>query len=108
MSKFLNQKRSQRVRSKLKRVNANRFRISIYRSARNISAQIIDDKSSKTLVSATSIKAKIDDKKKNSAAIYTANLLAKRALEKKITNVYFDRGRYLARRRFKSHGQQRR
>lgn len=94
MSKFLNQKRSQRVRSKLKRVNANRFRISIYRSARNISAQIIDDKSSKTLVSATSIKAKIDDKKKNSAAIYTANLLAKRALEKKITNVYFDRGRY--------------
>ena len=102
MSKFLNQKRSQRVRSKLKRVNANRFRISIYRSARNISAQIIDDKSSKTLVSATSIKAKIDDKKKNSAAIYTANLLAKRALEKKITNVYFDRGGYKFHGRIKS------
>ena len=87
-------KRTQRIRKKLKKINKNRFRISIYRSSRNISAQIIDDKNSKTLVSVSSIQNKDTDKKKNDLSIYIAELLAKKALEKKITNVYFDRGRY--------------
>ena len=51
-------KRVQRIRSKLKKVNYSRFRVSIYRSSKNISAQIIEDVNNKTLVSASSIKEK--------------------------------------------------
>ena len=50
-----NKKRAQRIRRKLKQVNSERFRLSVFRSSRNISAQIIDDKNNKTLVSASSI-----------------------------------------------------
>ena len=90
-----NKKRSQRIRKKLKSVNNNRFRLSIFRSAKNISAQIIDDNNNKTLVAASSVNEKnINKSKKSDISIYIAELLAKRALEKKITQVYFDRGRY--------------
>ena len=47
-------KRSKRIRKKLKKINTERFRLSIFRSSKNISAQIIDSKSNKTLISATS------------------------------------------------------
>ena len=94
MKKTIYKKRSQRVRKKLKKVNSDRYRLSVYRSARNISAQIIDDKNNKTLVSASSIKEKIGQKKKIDLSIHIAGLLAKKALEKKITKIYFDRGRY--------------
>ena len=95
MNKLIYKKRTQRIRKKLKNVNKNRFRLSVYRSSRNISAQIIDDKNNKTLIAATSIKAKITDKiKKSDMAVYVAELLAKKASEKKITQVYFDRGGY--------------
>ena len=94
MNISINMRRTQRIRKKLKKINTNRFRLSVYRSSRNISAQIIDDKSNKTLVSASSIKEKISEKKKSDMSIHVAGLLAKKALEKKITKVYFDRGRY--------------
>jgi len=95
MNKLIYKKRTQRIRRKLKNVNKNRFRLSVYRSSRNISAQIIDDKNNKTLVAASSVKEKTTDKnKKSDMSIYIAELLAKKALEKKITQVYFDRGRY--------------
>ena len=88
-------KRAQRIRRKLKTVNKNRFRLSVYRSSRNISAQIIDDKNNKTLVAASSVKEKTANKnKKSDMSIHIAGLLAKKALEKKITQIYFDRGRY--------------
>ena len=88
-------KRAQRIRRKLKNVNRDRFRLSVYRSSRNISAQIIDDKNNKTLVSASSVKQKTTDKnKKSDMSVHVAGLLAKKALEKKITKVYFDRGSY--------------
>ena len=51
-------KRSQRIRKKLKRVNSEGLRLTVFRSSRNLSAQIIDDKNSKTLVSASSFKEK--------------------------------------------------
>ena len=57
-------KRSKRIRKKLKKVNTDRLRLSIYRSSRNISAQIIDNKNNKTLVSATSVKKDATSKKK--------------------------------------------
>ena len=60
-----NIKRAQRIRRKLKNVNKDRFRLSVYRSSRNISAQIIDDKNNKTLVSASSIDKTLGKKKKN-------------------------------------------
>jgi len=94
MKNNLDLKRSQRVRKKLKRVNSDRFRLTVFRSARNISAQIIDDKNNKTLVSASSIKEKGANKKKNDLSIQIAGQLVKEALQKKITKVYFDRGSY--------------
>lgn len=94
MKNNLDFKRSQRVRKKLKRVNSDRFRLTVFRSARNISAQIIDDKNNKTLVSASSLKEKGANKKKIDLSIQIAGQLVKEAMQKKITKVYFDRGSY--------------
>ena len=87
-------KRAQRIRSKLKQVNTERYRLTVFKSARNISAQIIDDKSNKTLVSESSIKDKNANKKKTDLSLIVAERLSKKAMEKKITKVYFDRGGY--------------
>ena len=88
-------KRARRIRNKLKKVNTERFRLTVFKSSRNISAQIIDDINNKTLISATSIKKKnTEKKKKTDMSIFVADMLTKKALEKKITKVYFDRGSY--------------
>ena len=87
-------KRANRIRRKLKKTSYGRYRISVYRSLKNISAQIIDDKNSKTLISVSSLKEKLDNKKKVDMSNHVAEILAKKALEKKISNVYFDRGKY--------------
>jgi len=86
-----------RVRNKLKKVaGKDRFRLSVSRSTKNISAQIIDDVNKVTLVSASSIEKNIKDQKKSKSELSTlvAESLAKKAQEKKITKVYFDRGIY--------------
>ena len=82
-----------RVRNKLKKVS-NRFRLSVSRSTKNISAQIIDDIKRETLVSASSIDKEIKALKKNKTELSTivAESLAKKANEKNIKKVYFDRG----------------
>ena len=95
-------KRSKRIRKKLKKINTERYRLSIYRSSKNISAQIIDSKNNKTLVSASSVNKKNKDKKKSDKSSDVAQTLIKKALEKKITNVYFDRGGYKFHGRIKS------
>ena len=89
-------KRKLRNRKKLKTVNVNRLRISVYKSLNNLSAQIIDDKQKKTLVSASSFEKEIKEKKvkKMDKSSLTGEILAKRAKEKKISKVYFDRGEY--------------
>ena len=92
MNSLLYKKRVQRVRKKLKKVKFDRFRLSVFKSAKNISAQIIDDKNNKTLVSASSTKKGISGKNKGDLSLKVAELIAKSALEKKITKVYFDRG----------------
>ena len=94
MTNILYQKRAGKIRKKLKKINSERFRLTVFRSSRNISAQIIDDKNGKTLVSASSINEKKTNKKKADLSILVAGILAKRALENKITKIYFDRGRY--------------
>ena len=87
-------KRKLRNRKKLKKVNINRFRISVSKSLNNMSAQIIDDKLKKTLVSASSIEKEIKSKKikKMDKSSLIGEILAKRAKEKNIDKVYFDRG----------------
>ena len=88
-------KRERRIRNKLKKVNTERFRLTVFKSSRNISAQIIDDINNRTLVSASSIKKNNNEKKKKTdLSILVADILSKKALEKKITKVYFDRGHY--------------
>ena len=89
-------KRKLRNRKKLKKVSSNRFRISISKSLNNLSAQIIDDNEKKTLVSASSIEKEIKVKKakKMEKSNLIGEILAKRAKEKKINKVYFDRGTY--------------
>ncbi len=94
--------RTNRIRKKLKKVNTGRFRLTIHRSSKNISAQIIDSKNNKTLISATSSNKKNKDKKKSEKSQDVAQVLIKKALEKKITNVYFDRGGYKFHGRIKS------
>jgi len=87
-------KRKLRNRKKLKKVSTNRFRISVSKSLNNLSAQIIDDKIKKTLVSATSIEKETKAKKikKMEKSTLIGEILAKRAKEKNIDKVYFDRG----------------
>ena len=87
-------KRKLRNRKKLKKVSENRYRISVTKSLNNLSAQIIDDKEKKTLVSASSIEKTIKEKKikKMDKSNLIGEILAKRAKEKNISKVYFDRG----------------
>ena len=89
-------KRKLRNRKKLKDVNVNRYRISVSKTLNNLSAQIIDDKQNKTLVSASSIEKDIKSKKvkKMEKSNLIGEILAKRAKEKNISKVYFDRGEY--------------
>ena len=87
-----------RVSNKVKKVASDdRFRLSISRSAKNISAQIIDDKKHVTLLSASSVEKDIKNNSKiNKTEIskIVAEKLAKKAQEKKINKIYFDRGIY--------------
>ena len=89
-------KRKLRNRKKLKNVNVDKLRITVYKSLNNLSAQIIDDKHRKTLVSASSIEKEIKNKKmkKMEKSTFIGEILAKRAKEKNISQVYFDRGQH--------------
>ena len=89
-------KRLLRNRNKLKKVNIDRYRITVFKSLKNISAQIIDDKLNKTIVSASSMEKDLKKNKKNKtdSSILLGEILAKRASEKKISKVFFDRGAY--------------
>tara|TARA_B100000575_G_C22899087_1_gene522771 strand:+ start:135 stop:485 length:351 start_codon:yes stop_codon:yes gene_type:complete len=83
-----------RIRKKLKKVSNDRFRLSVSRSSRNISAQIIDDIKNVTLVSASSVDKDIRSLKKSKSELSSivAESLAKKANQKNIKKIYFDRG----------------
>ena len=86
-----------RVRNKLKKVSSNqRYRLTVSRSLKNISAQIVDKKKNITLLSATSNDKNIKNIKKSKSEISTvvAENLAKKAKELNISKIYFDRGIY--------------
>ena len=86
-----------RIRNKVKKVSSSeRFRLSVNRSTKNISAQIIDDKKNITLLSVSSNTKEIKTQKKNKKELSTivAEKLASKAKEMNITKVFFDRGVY--------------
>ena len=95
------QRKKFRVRNKLKNNSKNdRYRLSVSRSLKNISAQIIDDANSKTILSASSNEKNMRSGKINKTELskIVAEKLAKKAGEKNIKKIYFDRGQ------FKYHG----
>ena len=96
MTDKISKKRSQRVRKKLKKVNFDRFRLTVFKSSKNISAQIIDDINQKTLFSASSVEKDVKSLKKNKTELsaIVAEKLAKKASEKNIKKIFFDRGIY--------------
>ena len=93
-----NKRKRFRVSNKVKKVATNeRYRLSISRSAKNISAQIIDDSKSTTIISASSVEKDIktgSKSNKTELSKIVAEKLAKKAQEKKIKKIYLDRGAY--------------
>ena len=91
----LMQRRAQRVRRRLKKNSNGRPRLSVFRSDKNISVQIIDDASGVTLASASTLEDKKAKGSDVAAATRIGKLIAERAGKAKITDVVFDRGPYL-------------
>ena len=87
-----------RVSNKVKNVSGyGRFRLTLSRTSKNISAQIIDDTKNITLLSASSVEKEVKSLKKTNKTELSkivAERLAKKAQEKKITKNYFDRAIY--------------
>jgi large subunit ribosomal protein L18 len=88
-------KRRDRVRIKLRKVSS-RNRLSVFKSGRHIYAQIIDDSTSRTLVSASTLDKEIRKVNKSNCniefAVKVGKLLAERAVKKSIKLVAFDKG----------------
>jgi large subunit ribosomal protein L18 len=91
------QKRRLRVRNKLRKVNAGRVRLSVHRSNKNISVQLIDDVAGKTLASASTLEKDLGVVGKNNieAATKVGAAIAERAKKAGVTEAYFDRGGFL-------------
>ncbi|PWJ18250.1 50S ribosomal protein L18 [Jannaschia seohaensis] len=90
-------KRRLRVRNKLRKMAAGRPRLSVHRSNKNISVQLIDDVQGRTLASASTMEKDLGLVGKNNieAATKVGALIAERAKSAGIENVYFDRGGFL-------------
>ena len=93
----ISKRRAQRVRTRLKTVGNGRPRLSVFRSNKNIYAQIIDDAGGVTLAHASSLEGGKERTKgaDKDAAARVGKLLAERAMSKGVKDVVFDRGGYL-------------
>ena len=91
------QKRRQRVRNKLRKTANGRLRLSVHRSNKNISVQLIDDVNGVTIASASSLEKDLGVVGKNNieAAAKVGAAIAERAKKAKVTECYFDRGGFL-------------
>ena len=91
------QKRRMRVRNKLKSVNGGKLRLSVHRSNKNISVQLIDDSRGVTLASASTLEKDLGLVGKNNveAAAKIGATIAERAKAAGVTQAYFDRGGFL-------------
>lgn len=93
--KMERERRHKRVRTKISGT-ADRPRLCIFRSNTNIYAQIVDDTKGVTLVSASTLDKEVKEKHSNKeAAKQVGTLIAKRAVEKNIKEVVYDRGGYI-------------
>ena len=90
-------KRRQRVRNKLRKRNVGNLRLSVHRSNKNISAQVIDDVQGVTLAAASSLEKDLGVVGKNNveAAAKVGAALAERAKKAGVETCYFDRGGFL-------------
>lgn len=90
-------KRRLRVRNKLRKVNAGRPRLSVHRSNKNISVQLIDDVNGVTIAAASSLEKDLGIVGKNNieAATKVGAVIAERALKAGVSSAYFDRGGFL-------------
>jgi large subunit ribosomal protein L18 len=86
-------RRKQRTRTRLKAVGSGRARLTIFRSDKNIYAQVIDDAEGKTVAAASSIKAKKGSNTEAAAAVGKA--VAEAAIKAGVKDVVFDRGSYI-------------
>jgi large subunit ribosomal protein L18 len=97
--KITNARRKQRVRNAVRRSAGGRPRLSVFRSSKHISAQVIDDLKGETVASASSLEKAMRESGKTGADIDAAKavgkLLAERAVKNGVTEVIFDRGAYL-------------
>ncbi len=95
----LSDRRKQRTRTRLRKLGGGRARLSVFRSANHIYAQVIDDTAGKTLASASSIEKDMRGKLKSGgnkdAASEVGKLIAERAKAAGVKDVFFDRGGYL-------------
>ena len=94
-------RRAQRVRTRLKSAATGRPRLSVFRSSKNIYAQVIDDAQGVTLAAASTLEADGKGADKDAAA-KVGKLLAERAIEKGVKDVVFDRGGYIYHGRIKA------
>ena len=96
--KAIREKKHARIRNRFSGT-AQRPRLAVYRSNKHIYAQIIDDDAQKTLVSAGTVEKEIKDALENTddiaAAEKVGEVIGKRAIDKGITEVVFDRGGYV-------------
>ena len=90
-------KRRLRVRNKLRRFNAGRARLSVHRSNKNISVQLIDDVRGVTLASASSLEKDlvVEGNTTIEAATKVGSAIAERAKKAGVEEAYFDRGGFL-------------
>ena len=98
-------RRSQRVRRALKSTARGRLRLSVFRSGKNIYAQIIDDTAGTTLAAASSLDKSLRGKVKGSdrkGAAEVGKLIAERAVAKGVKAVVFDRGAFMYHGRIKA------
>src|SRR3712207_909575 len=90
-------KRSQRVRTRLRKVSSGKPRLSVFRSSKNIYAQVIDDTAGRTLAAASSVEeaAGLERGSNRDAAAAVGRLIAERAKAAGVDALVFDRGGYL-------------
>ncbi|WP_343563259.1 50S ribosomal protein L18 [Kiloniella sp. b19] len=95
----LNERRKRRVRTQIRRKAGGRLRLSVFRSSKNIYAQVIDDSKGVTVAAASSLEGDLKKQLKTGADVNAAasvgKLIGERALAAGVSEVVFDRGGYI-------------
>jgi len=98
----ITKRRAVRIRTRLKAVANGRPRLSVFRSSKNIYAQVIDDARGVTLAAASTLEGEGKKGADKNAAAAVGKLVAERAIEKGVKDVVFDRGGHIFHGRIKA------